>query len=368
MTAKTRSGLWRALVTRRAVVAGGLAALGLLTGGLQTGLAQSDDFFAGKTIDLYIGNEAGASYDLYARLMAKHIVRFIPGHPGIVPRNMPGAGGMLAMNYLYDVAKRDGTAWGVVDRGLASEPLLYGKDSKAAFKTTLDFNWVGSLNTEIGVAAVWHTTGITSWEQIRTRPVIVPMQGAQGGVGARALNRFLGTKFEQVCCYAGDGSQNLAMERGEVEGRVGWSWSSLKLTHTDWLESGKIKLLMQVGLQKNPEIPADVPLVVDVAPTEKDRKALSIIFSNQSMGRPVLMPPGVPAARVAAIRRAFMDMVKDRDFLADAKKQNLEITDPKSGEEIQQLLKELYGTPPDVVLAAQAAMKEGESKAQGGTK
>ena len=158
------------------------------------------------------------------------------------------------------------------------------------------------------------------------------------------------------------------MERGEVEGRVGWSWSSLKVTHTDWLESGKIKLLMQVGLQKNSEIAADVPLVVDLAPTEKDKKALSIIFSNQSMGRPFLMPPGVPPARVAIVRQAFMDMVKDGDFLADAKKQNLEITDPKSGQEIQQLLKELYSTPPDVVLEAQAAMKEGEAKAQGGTK
>ena len=354
--------------TRRSLMTGGLAALALVTGGVATGFAQSDEFFAGKTVDLYIGNEAGASYDLYARLMAKHIARFIPGHPNILPRNMPGAGGMLAMNYLHDVARRDGTAWGVVDRGLATEPLLYGKESKAAFKTTLDFNWVGSLNTEIGVAAVWHTTGITRWEEIRERPVIVPMQGAQGGVGARALNRFLGTRFEQVCCYAGDGSQNLAMERGEVEGRIGWSWSSLKLTHTDWLESGKIKLLMQVGLQKNPEIAADVPLVTEAAPTEKDRKALSIIFANQSMGRPVLMPPGVPPERVAMIRRAFIEMAKDQDFLADAKKQNLEITDPKSGEEIQQLLKELYGAPPDVVRAAQEAMKEGESKAQSPTR
>jgi tripartite-type tricarboxylate transporter receptor subunit TctC len=364
MTAKTRSPVRRALSARRSFMAGGLAALGLLTGGQQTGLAQSDDFFAGKTVDLYIGNEAGASYDLYARLMAKHIVRFIPGHPAIVARNMPGAGGMLALNYLYEVARKDGTALGVVDRGLAAEPLLYGSDSKAAFKTTLDFNWVGSLNTEIGVAAIWHTTGITSWEQTRTRPVIVPMQGAQGGVAARALNRFLGTRFEQVCCYAGDGFQNVAMERGEVEGRIGWSWSSLKVTHTDWLQSGKIRLLMQVGLQKNPEISGDVPLVVDLAPTEKDRQALKIIFSNQSMGRPVLMPPGVPPERVAVIRRAFMDMVRDGEFLADAKKQNLEITDPKSGAEIQQLLNELYSAPQDAVLAAQAAMKEGESKAR----
>jgi tripartite-type tricarboxylate transporter receptor subunit TctC len=281
---------------------------------------------------------------------------------------MPGAASMRAMNFLYEAARRDGTAWGAVDRNVTTEPILYGKESKAAYKTPLEFNWIGSLNTEIGVAAVWHTTGIKSWEDTLTRPTIVAMAGAQGGIGARALNSLLGTQFQQVCCYGGDGGQNLAIERGEVEGRVGWSWSSLKAGHADWVESGKLKLLMQVGLQKNPDIPRDVPLIIDIAKTENDRKALKIIFANQSMGRPYVMPPGVPAERVAAVRRAFTEITKDPAFLADAAKRRLEINDPKSGEEIHDILRDVYGSPVDIVAAAQRAIKEGEFKMKDETK
>lgn len=327
--------------------------------------ARGADFYAGKTIDLYIGNDAGSSYDTYARLFARHIVRFVPGHPTIIPRNMPGAAGLRVMNFLYDAARKDGTAWGAVDRTNSTEPLLYGSDSKSAFKSASEFGWIGSLTTEIGVAAVWHTTGITSWEETRERPVVVSMAGAQGGIGARVLNSFLGTKFQQVCCYNGDGNQNLAMERGEVEGRVGWSWSSLKASHLDWLQTGKIRILMQVGLQKDPEIPGDPPLVLDLARSQEDRKALSIIFASQSMGRPYVMPPGVPQARVAEVQRAFTEMAHDPAFLADAQAHGLEISDPKSGAEIQRVLDDLYNSPPDAITAAQIAMKEGEEKTQG---
>lgn len=324
--------------------------------------AQEADFYAGKTIEFYIGYEAGTGYDIYARLLSENIGRFIPGHPSIIPRNMPGAGSMRAMNFIYEAARRDGTAWGAVDRNVAVEPILYGAESKAPYKTPLEFNWIGSLNTEIGVAAVWYATGIKSWEETLTRPTIVAMAGAQGGVGARALNSFLGTQFQQVCCYGGDGGQNLAIERGEVEGRVGWSWSTLKASHSDWVESGKLKLLMQVGLQKNADIPADVPLVLDLAKTEHDRQALKIIFANQSIGRPYVMPPNVPADRLAIVRRAFVEMTKDPAFLADAAKRRLEINDPKSGKEIHQILKEVYDSPPEIVAAAQRAIKEGEFK------
>lgn len=335
----------------------------ILWAGLATQVsAQEPEFYAGKTIELYIGYDAGASYDIYARLLAENIGRFIPGHPAIISRNMPGAASMRVMTFLHEAAKKDGTAWGAVDRNVAAEPLLYGKNSKAPYKNPLEFNWIGSLNTEIGVAAVWHTTGIKSWEETLTRPTIVAMAGSQGGIGARALNSILGTQFQQVCCYGGDGSQNLAMERGEVEGRVGWSWSSLKSAHMEWLETGKLKLLMQVGLQKNREIPGDVPLVMDLAKTEKDKKTLKIIFANQSMGRPYVMPANVPPARVSIVRRAFMEMVKDRAFLDDAAKRRLEINDPKSGEEINGILKDIYDSPPDIVAAAQRAIKQGEFK------
>ena len=346
----------------RRPAARGILLTALVAGGPLAAWAQGNDFFTGKTVDLYIGNDAGSSYDTYARLFARHIVRFIPGHPTIVPHNMPGAAGLRAMNYLYEAGRKDGTAWAAADRTNSTEPLLYGAESKAVFKNAAEFNWIGSLTTEIGVAAVWHTSGVTSWEEVKTHPVIVSMAGAQGGIGARVLNSFLGTQFQQVCCYNGDGNQNLAMERGEVEGRVGWSWSSLKATHRDWLDNGTIRILMQVGLQKNPEIPGDPPLVLDLAKSEADRKALTIIFASQSMGRPFVMPPGVPADRVAEVQHAFMDMAKDPTFLADADSHGLEITDPKSGEEIQKILADVYSAPPESILKAQKAMKEGEEK------
>lgn len=338
------------------------ASAGLLSVASFSASAQQADFFAGKTVDLYIGYDAGASYDLYARVMAEHIARFIPGHPTIIPRNMPGAASMRVMSFLHQAAKKDGTAWGAVDRNVAVEPLLYGSDSKAVFKNPLEFNWIGSLNTEVGVAAVWHTTGIKSWEETLTRPTIVAMAGARGGIGARVLNSLLGTQFQQVCCYGADANQNLAMERGEVEGRVGWSWSGLKASNMNWLETGKIRLLMQVGLQKNPEIPGDVPLVMDLAKTEKDKRALKIVFSNQSMGRPYVMPGGVPAAQVAEVRRAFVAMTSDPAFLAEAAKRRLEISDPKSGEDIEAILKDVYASSEEAVAAAQRAIKKGEFK------
>jgi tripartite-type tricarboxylate transporter receptor subunit TctC len=330
--------------------------------------AQQTDFFAGKTVDLYVGYEAGAGYDIYARLMAEHISRFIPGNPNIISRNMPGAASMRAMTYLHQAAKKDGTAWGAIDRNVAVEPLLYGDDSKAPFKNPLEFNWIGSLNTEIGVAAVWHTTGIKSWEDTQRRPTIVAMAGAQGGIGARVLNSLLDTQFQQVCCYGSDGNQNLAMERGEVEGRVGASWSTFKISAAKWLETGQVKLLMQVGLEKNPEIPADVPLVTDLARTDKERAAMKIVFSNQSMGRPYVMPPSVPAAQVAQVRRAFAAMIKDPTFLADAEKRRLEVNSPKTGEEIDAILKDVYGSPPEAIEAARLSIKHGEYKMKDETK
>lgn len=324
--------------------------------------AQQPDFFAGKTIDLYIGYEAGAGYDIYARLLGEHIGRFLPGHPTIVPRNMPGGASMRVMTYLQQVAKKDGTAWGAVDRNVAVEPLLYGENSNAPYKTSLEYPWIGSLSTEIGIAAVWHATGITSWKDTLNRPTIVAMAGPQGGIGARVLNSILGTQFRQVCCYGSDANQNLAMERGEVEGRVGASWSTFKTASAHWLSSGQVRLIMQVGLEKSADIPGDVPLVMDLAQDPKDRDALKIVFANQSLGRPFLLPPGTSPERVAEIRKAFLAMIKDPDFLADAAKRKLEIDSPKSGEQIETILKEVYNASPDAIALARRSIKEGEFK------
>ncbi|NDA46207.1 MAG: hypothetical protein EBY21_02810 [Alphaproteobacteria bacterium] len=324
--------------------------------------AQQGDFYAGKTIDLFIGYEGGAGYDIYARLLGEHMGRFLPGHPTILPRNMPGAASMRVMTYLQQVAKKDGTAWGAVDRNVAVEPLLYGENSVAPFKTPLDYPWIGSLTTEIGIAAVWHTTGITSWKDTLNRPTIVAMAGPQGGIGARVLNSILGTQFRQVCCYGSDANQNLAMERGEVEGRVGASWSTFKTASGHWISGGQVRLIMQVGLEKSPDIPSEIPLVMDLTQTEKDRDALKIVFANQSLGRPFLLPPGTPPERVAEIRKAFSAMIKDPEFLADAAKRKLEIESPKSGSEIEAILKEVYSATPEAIALARRSIKDGEFK------
>lgn len=324
--------------------------------------AQAAEFYAGKTINLYIGYSPGSAYDKYARLLAKEIGRFLPGNPKIVPRNMPGAGSMRATNYIHQVAPKDGTAWGAPSRAIATEPLLYGKRSKAAFKTPLELNWIGSLNTEVGVAAVWHTTGVKTWAEARRKPIVVAISSSRGGISSRVVNSIFKTNFQQVCCYGGGNTQNLAMERGEVEGRIGWSWSSLRASKMDWLKTGKIHLLMQLGLQKHPEIPADVPLAQDLVQTEKDKMVLKIVFSTQSMGRPYIMPPGVPPSRVSVVRRAFMKMVKDPAFLAKAAKRHLEINDPKSGKDIEALIRDVYASPEAAKAAAQIAVKSGKIK------
>lgn len=334
--------------------------------GLSAGVsAQETHFYAGKNIDLYIGYDAGSTYDLYARLMGDHIGRFLAGTPKVISRNMTGASSMRVMSYLQQAGNKDGTAWGAIDRNVPIEPLLYGSDSIAPFKNALDFRWIGSLNTEVGVAVVWHTTGIKSWEELLTRPTIAGMAGAQGGIGARVLNSILDTQLQQVCCYGSDANQNLALERGEIEARIGWSWSSLKFTSAEWLRSGKITLLMQMGLEKNREIPADVPLVMDLAKTENDKAALKIIFSNQSMGRPYVLPPGVPTARVTEVQSAFATMMKDPVFLADAAKRQLEITDPKTGEEIEAILKDVYAASNEAIATARHSIKAGTYKVKG---
>jgi tripartite-type tricarboxylate transporter receptor subunit TctC len=354
---KARGGRWTACLAAAA-----------LTIGLSAGAsAQDAHFYAGKNIDLYIGYDAGSTYDLYARLLADHIGRFIAGTPKVIARNMTGASSMRVMSYLQQAGNKDGTAWGAVDRNVPIEPLLYGSDSIAPFKNALDFRWIGSLNTEVGVAVVWHTTGIKSWEELRTRPTIAGMAGAQGGIGARVLNSILDTQLQQVCCYGSDSNQNLALERGEIEARIGWSWSSLKFTSMEWLRTGKITLLMQMGLEKNPEIPGDVPLVLDLARSANDKAALKIIFSNQSMGRPYVFPPGVPDERVTEAQTAFAAMMKDPAFLADAEKRKLDITGPKSGEEIEAILKDVYTASDEAVATARHSIKAGAYKVKSGS-
>jgi tripartite-type tricarboxylate transporter receptor subunit TctC len=300
------------------------------------------DFYKGKNVDLYIGYSSGGAYDIYARVLARHMGKHIPGNPTIVPKNMAGAGSLVLANWMYNVAPKDGTAFGIIGRGTAFDPILGNK--RAQFDGT-KYLWLGSANNEVSVCVAWHTSGVTKFNDLLTKELVV------GGTGASAdtdqfpkiTNGVLGTKFKIVSGYPGGNEISLAMERNEVQGRCGWSWSSVKATHRAWYDERKIHLLVQLALEKHEDLP-NVPLVVDLAKTDEERKILELIFARQVMGRPFLAPPGLPADRAAALRKAFMDTMNDKEFLASAEKAKLEIT-PVFGERVEKLVKDLYATP-----------------------
>jgi tripartite-type tricarboxylate transporter receptor subunit TctC len=306
------------------------------------------DFYRGKSLDLYIGYSAGGGYDVYARALARHMGRFIPGNPTIVPKNMPGAGSLVLANWLYNVAPKDGTAFGMIGRGTGFDPLL--GSTKAQFDAT-KFSWLGSMNDEVSVCVAWHTTGINTLEQVKQREVTVGGSGPAADTDQfpKVLNATIGTKFKIVTGYPGGNDVDLAMERGEVMGRCGWSWSSVIATHQSWLDDKKINVLVQLSLKKHPDLP-NVPLVMDFAKTEQQAQIFKLVFARQPMGRPFLAPPAVPADRVAALRKAFMETLRDREFLAESEKMKLEIN-PVSGDEVQKIVQDVYRTPKPVAAA-----------------
>ena len=331
------------------------ASLGFLLQGVTPALGQGADFYKGKQLDLYIGYSVGGGYEIYARILARHLGKYLPGKPVVVPKNMEGAGSLRLANWMYQVAPKDGTAFGTIGRGIAFDPLLGGQG--AQFKAT-EFGWIGSANDEVSVCVAWSKTGITRFEQLYARELIV------GGTGATAdtdlfpkvLNGVLGTRFRIVSGYPGGNDITLAMERGEVDGRCGWSWSSVKTNHPQWVKDGTLRLLVQLSLAKHADLP-NVPLVMDLVKTEEQKTLLRLVFARQVMGRPFLAPPGVPKERLALLRRAFMETMQDKAFLAEAQKLNLEIT-PVSGEKVQELVAEMYRTPPEVLAKALEAYSD----------
>jgi tripartite-type tricarboxylate transporter receptor subunit TctC len=308
-------------------------------------LAAGPSFYDGKNINMYIGYSAGGGYDVYARLVARHMVRHVPGATEIVPNNMPGAGSLRMTNWLFNAAPKDGTAFGAPGRGVAFEPLL---GDGAQFDATR-FNWIGSANNEVSVCVAWHTTGIKTIDDVRQRELVV---GGTGGAAdtdqfPKVLNALLGTRMRLVAGYPGGNDINLAMERGEVQGRCGWSWSSVVSTRANWLKEGRISVLVQLSMKKHEDLP-NVPLVLDLAKTDQERQMLRLVFARQTMGRPFMAPPDVPADRVKILRDAFMATMKDKQFLAEAEKGKLEV-DAVSGDEVQQVVREAFATPRELV-------------------
>ena len=334
----------------------GIAAAILACSTIATALAQKPaDFYKGKNVDLMIGYSVGGGYDVYARLIARHMGKHIPSNPTVTPKNMEGAGSLRLANWLYNVAPKDGLVFGTIGRGTGFDPLLGHK--QAQFDGN-KFNWIGSANDEVSVCVSWNKPGnVTKFEELYTKQLTVGGTGAAADTDQfpRILNNVLGTKMKIVTGYPGGNDVNLALERGEVDGRCGWSWSSVESTRANWLKEKKINILIQLALQKHPDLP-DVPLITEQAKNEEQKQILTLIFARQALGRPYLAPPGIPQDRVDALRKAFMDTLKDPEFLAEAEKAQLEIT-PVSGEAVQKLVADVYKTPPEIAKKAADALK-----------
>jgi tripartite-type tricarboxylate transporter receptor subunit TctC len=344
-----KTGVAKFWPTAAAIASVGIAAVssGVFAQGVE-------DFYKGRNVDLYIGYSVGGAYDLYARVIGRHLGTHIEGDPTLVPKNFEGAGSLRLANFLYRVAPQDGSAIGTIGRGIAFDPLLIGQgDAFDAQK----FSWIGSANNEVSVCVARSDSGITKFEDLFTKELTVGGTGTSADTDQfpRVLNHVLGTHFKIVEGYPGGNDVMLAMERGEVQGRCGWSWSSVKSTHKSWIDDKRMVVLIQLSLSKHPELP-DVPLVMDFAKTDKQRQILKMVFARNVMGRPYLAPPNLPANRLAALRAAFMATMADKNFLAEADKTQLEIN-PVSGADVEALVKDVYATPADVAAEAKAAAK-----------
>jgi tripartite-type tricarboxylate transporter receptor subunit TctC len=304
------------------------------------------EFYKGKSIEVYVGTSVGGGYDAYTRILSRHMGRHIPGNPVLVPKNMAGGGGIRLANYLFNAAPKDGLVFGTFNRGVGFEPLLGNKS--AQFDAT-KFEWIGSTNDEVSICVAWHTTGIERYQQVLERELVVGASGTGADTYQfpKIANGVLGTKFKIVTGYPGGNDIDLAMERHEVQGRCGWSWSSAKATHPTWLPEKKFNMLFQMGLSKHPELP-DVPLIMDLAKSDEDRAIFKLIFGRQVMAWPFAVPPGVPRDRVDMLRQAFTATMQDKEFLADTAKAKFEVR-AVTGLHIQSLVHEIYATPAPVV-------------------
>jgi tripartite-type tricarboxylate transporter receptor subunit TctC len=310
-----------------------------------------------QTVNLVVGYPPGASYDIYMRTLARHLGKHLPGSPTVVPQNMAGAGSLRAANFLFNTAPKDGNTIGMFARGLATQPLL---DATGIQYEARKFNWIGSLTSDVSMVLSWHTRPFKSLEDARQREMIVAGtgSGADSVIFPYILNGVLGTKFKVVTGYPGATDFLLAVERGEADGTAGVSWSSITAGRPEWITGKRINLLVQLGMKKHPDM-GNTPLVMDYAKTDSDRGVLELIFARQDMAYPVVAPPGVPAERVAVLRRAFEAVMKDPEYLADAKKQHLEV-DSLAGEAIAKLIERIYGSPEPVIARARTALEEGK--------
>ena len=312
------------------------------------------DFYRGKTLNFIVVFSPGGTYDLYSRLVATHLPRFIPGNPKIVVQYMPGAGGLNGAVHLATQSPRDGTELGMVDRGIAVGQVLHPNS------TPLDagkFSWIGSVSSYGGILQIAGRTGVKTAADLRRLPVVIGSWGFETASYELPvlLNALAGTKFKIVTGYRGAPDVDLATEAGEVDGRIS-SWATLKFTKAAELRDGKIVVVLQSGVKRSPDLP-DVPLVGEMATNDQGRRILEFIDSDSAIGWSVLAPPNVPAERVAALRKAFDQMVKDAAFVADVEARHLELAS-SSGQEVAAVVERTLATPKDDIAVMNKLLAE----------
>jgi len=319
-----------------------------------------EDFYRGRTVKFIVGSNTGGGYDTYSRLLAAYIGKHIPGNPTVVVENMPGASGTKSANYLAEVASKDGSVIGMFNQSMPQrqmfEPDLIRIDLGK-------FSWIGAMNASTNVLITWHTTGVRTLDDAKKKQVVMGALSTSGGnsVYPLLLNNFFGTKFKVVLGYVGGNTIQLAMERGEVDGRGAVVWSGLKAGWPHWIKEKKVNVLMQVGLTKEPDL-QDVPLFTDLARTPEEKAIFQFISSDAAMGFPVTAPPGLPAERLAALRKAFLNTMKDPEFLKVVEERKLEIQ-PSSGEQVQRVVEDMTSTPKEIIAKIQKALADAEAQA-----
>ncbi len=311
------------------------------------------DFYKANAVTIVVGFGVGGGYDVYSRTLSRHMGRHMPGAPTVIVRNMPGAGSMAAANYIYTNAPRDGTQFATFSRSIPTQPLF---DAQGVQFDALKLNWIGSPASEVSVVFAPKENKFRNIEDLRARPMVVPASGhgADSAVYPYVLNALLGTKLKVVTGYQGSGDFMLAIERKEVDGMGGSSISTLRSTRPQWLKENKVDLLLQIALRKHPDYP-DVPLALDFVKDPSDRKVMELVFSRQEIAFPYAAPPGVPGDRLAALRKGFMDTLRDKAFVEEAEKMGLEVS-PVSGDEVLKILTAAYATAPELVERARQAV------------
>lgn len=318
-------------------------------------LAQSpEEFYKDKTVRVLISHPAGGGYDLYARFFARHLSRFLPGNPTVVPQNMPGAAGVVMATYMYSSAPQDGTVIGL-GPGSTGTAALFG--SKGARYDARKFSWIGSMTSDVAVSLAWHTAAVKTAKDLFTTELITGGGGAtdQSVMYPVALSKILGMKFKVITGYGGTADTSLAMERGETFGIGAMNFSSVQANKPQWLKEKKVNVLVQLALARHPSLP-DVPTVIELTRTDDEREVLQLIFAQSAMARAIYGPPNIPADRLQVLRKAFDTMMKDKEFLAEAEKLKIELNQPMPGEKMTEFVNKLYAAKPELVAKAREAI------------